>query len=374
MSLLAQRNLLHDKIRLAVTLTGVVFAVMLIVIEMALFVGFTRSTSSMIDKSEADLWVSSANVPYVEVGVPFNKSKFYEVKATPGVAEAVRYLLTGTRWSRPDGSQELIQIVGVDLSSSMGRPWNVVEGSVEDLKRPHGVIVDELYKKQLGVTRLGDMVEISGHRARVVAFTRGIHAFGPDPFVFTSFENALEYADLREDQTTFVLVKLEPGANLEEVRRNILARVKNVDVFTSSEFAFLTQNYWTLKTGAGIAVLFAAVLGVIVGFVVVAQTIYATTMDHLQEFGTLKAMGAPNSYVYKVILQQAAISALVGYGVGIVISVSILHLVEPTGAPVVMNGWIAAGTFFLTLLMCAGAGLISINKVTRLDPAMVFKG
>jgi putative ABC transport system permease protein len=113
---------------------------------------------------------------------------------------------------------------------------------------------------------------------------------------------------------------------------------------------------------------------VIVGFVVVAQTIYATTMDHLQEFGTLKAMGAPNSYVYKVILQQAAISALVGYGVGIVISVSILHLVEPTGAPVVMNGWIAAGTFFLTLFMCAGAGLISINKVTRLDPAMVFKG
>jgi putative ABC transport system permease protein len=374
MSLLAQRNLLHDKVRLAVTLTGVVFAVMLIVIEMALFFGFTRSTSSMIDNSEADFWISSANVPYVEVGVPFNKSKFYEVKATPGVAEAVRYLLTGTRWSRPDGSQELIQIVGVDLSSSMGRPWNVVEGSVEDLKLPHGVMVDELYKKQLGVTRLGDMVEIDGHRARVVAFTRGIHAFGPDPFVFTSFENALEYADLREDQTTFVLVKLEPGANLEEVRRNILARVKNVDVFTSSEFAFLTQNYWTLKTGAGIAVLFAAILGVVVGFVVVAQTIYATTMDHLQEFGTLKAMGAPNSYVYKVILRQAAISALVGYGVGIVISVSILHLVEPTGAPVVMNGWIAAGTFFLTLLMCAGAGLISINEVTRLDPAMVFKG
>jgi putative ABC transport system permease protein len=129
MSLLAQRNLLHDKIRLAVTLTGVVFAVMLIVIEMALVFGFTRSTSSMIDKSKADLWVSSANVPYVEVGVPFNKSKCYEVKATPGVAEAVRYLLIGTRWSRPDGSQELLQLVGVDLSSSMGRPWNVVEGS-----------------------------------------------------------------------------------------------------------------------------------------------------------------------------------------------------------------------------------------------------
>lgn len=112
----------------------------------------------------------------------------------------------------------------------------------------------------------------------------------------------------------------------------------------------------------------------VVGFVVVAQTIYVTTMDHLKEFGTLKAMGASNGYVYKVILKQAAISAVMGYTLGIIVSSIVVHFAEPAGAPVLMNSWIALATFILTLLMCTGAALISINKVTRLDPATVFKG
>jgi putative ABC transport system permease protein len=111
-----------------------------------------------------------------------------------------------------------------------------------------------------------------------------------------------------------------------------------------------------------------------VGFVVVAQTIYATTMDHLKEFGTLKAVGAPNSYVYKVILTQAVISAVIGYTFGMILSMVVAHYAALQGAPVSMNLWLLIATFILTLLMCAGAALISINKVTRLDPAMVFKG
>ena len=218
------------------------------------------------------------------------------------------------------------------------------------------------------------MFEINGHRARVVGFTRGIRAFTTDPYVFTSFRHALDYAPLRDDQTTYILVKTRPGANVNEVRRNILARVKDVDVLTSAEFSRTTQRYWTLTTGAGIAILLAAVLSLVVGFVVVAQTIYATTMDHLKEFGTLKAMGAPNSYVYKVILIQAAVGAVIGYTLGMIISSFVIRFAQPAGAPILMKGWMAISIFLLTLFMCAGAALVSINKVTRLDPAMVFKG
>ena len=171
-----------------------------------------------------------------------------------------------------------------------------------------------------------------------------------------------------------MLVKTEPAANLEEVRRNILEHVKNVEVLTTSEFSRRTRIYWTFTTGAGLAILLAAMLGLVVGFVVVAQTIYATTMDHLKEFGTLKAVGAPNSYVYKVILTQAAISAVVGYTFGMILSIVVMHYAGLQGAPVLMNWWLLIATFILTLLMCAGAALISTNKVTRLDPAMVFKG
>jgi putative ABC transport system permease protein len=123
-----------------------------------------------------------------------------------------------------------------------------------------------------------------------------------------------------------------------------------------------------------VAVLLAALLGLVVGFVVVAQTIYATTVDHLKEFGTLKAMGAPNSYVYKVIISQAAMSAVIGYVLGMVVSAFVVRASQSGGAAILMPWPMAIGMFFLTLAMCVGAAMVSISKVTRLDPAMVFKG
>jgi putative ABC transport system permease protein len=374
MSLLALKNLLHDKLRLAVTLTGIVFAVVLIVIELGLFMGFTRTTSCLIDHSRADLWVTSRHVPYIELGAPFNERKLYQVRAVPGVADAEKFITGGARWNRVDGVQQTVQIVGFDAEGGMGGPWHVVEGSVQNLETPDGVIVDEFYKQKLGVTRIGEVFEINGHRARVVGFTNGIRAFTTSPYVFTSVKNALDFAKLRENQTTYLLVRTEPGTNLDEVRRDILARVKGVDVVTNEEFSRRTQRYWTFSTGAGVAVLLAAVLGLVVGFVVVAQTVYATTMDHIKEFGTLKAMGAPNRYVCRVILTQACIGALVGYVLGMIISGFVVHFAQPAGAPILMNGWMASAMFLLTLLMCIGAAMVSVNKVMRLDPAMVFKG
>jgi putative ABC transport system permease protein len=158
-----------------------------------------------------------------------------------------------------------------------------------------------------------------------------------------------------------------------QVQRDILARVKDVDVFTSAEFSRMTRYYWMFTTGAGVAVLLAAILGLIVGFVVVAQTIYATTMDHLREYGTLKAMGAPNRYVYRVIMEQASISAVIGYALGMLVSFFVVRASQHGGAAILLPWPMAVGMFFLTLVMCIGAAFASINKVMRLDPAMVFK-
>jgi putative ABC transport system permease protein len=192
--------------------------------------------------------------------------------------------------------------------------------------------------------------------------------------VFTTFKNAQNFTALREDQTMFILVKVAAGADLEQVRRELLDHVTDVEVFTTAQFSRMTTFYWMFTTGAGVAVLIAAALGLVVGFVVVAQTIYATTMDHIREFGTLKAMGAPNSYVYKVIMKQAAISAVIGYVLGMIVSVFVVQGSQAGGAAILMPPSMAAGMFFLTLTMCVGAALVSINKVTRIDPAMVFKG
>ncbi len=371
---LARRNLFHDKVRLTVTLTGIVFAVVLIVVELGLFVGFTETTSSLIDHSGADLWVTSRHVPYVELGVPFTERKLYQVRAVPGVLDAEKIIVRWTDWKRPDGRQESVQIVGLNPDADVLRPWNLTAGSVEDLKRPDAVIMDEIYEGKLGVSRVGELFEIRGHRARVVGFTHGIRSFTTSPYVFTTFKRAQDYAGIAGDQTIFVLVKVAPGVEVEQVRRGILDNVRDVEVFKSSEFSRMTRFYWMFTTGAGVAVLLAAALGLIVGFTVVAQTIYATTMDHLREYGTLKAMGAANSYVYRVIIKQAAMSAVMGYALGMLVSLFVVRASQEGGAAILLPWPMAVGMFFLTLLMCIGAAMVSINKITRLDPAMVFKG
>ena len=245
---LAQRNLFHDKVRLTVTLTGIMFSVVLIVVQLGLFLGFTTATSNLIDHSGADLWITSKNVPHVEQGVPFSERKLNQVRAVPGVSDAQKLIARWTQWKRHDGGQDSVQIVGINVDDSMERPWNLVQGTVEDLKSPDAVILDELYKQKLGVTRIGEVFEIGGHRARVVGFTRGIRSFTTSPYVFTSFKNAQDFANIREDQTMFILVKVASGASIAQVRRDLLDHVKDVEAFPTSEFSRMTTFYWMFTT------------------------------------------------------------------------------------------------------------------------------
>jgi putative ABC transport system permease protein len=371
---LARRNLFHDKIRLAVTLTGITFAVVLVVVELGLFLGFTTTTSGLIDHSQADLWVASRHIPYIEQGAPFSERKLYQVRATPGVASAEKYIARFANWKRPDGGHESVQVVGFNTDQAMGGPWNIVSGSVADLKTPDAILVDDLYWKKLGITHLGQVFEINGYRARVVGTTHGIRSFTTSPYIFTTFKNAQSFTGLEEDQTEFILVRAQPGFSLQQLQGNLESRVHDVDVLTTTQFSSMTRFYWMFTTGAGVAVLLAALLGLVVGVVVVTQTIYATTMDHLREYGTLKAIGAPNSYVYRVILQQAGMSAVLGYVMGITVSLFVVHGAQQGGAAILLPWPMALLIFGLTLLMCAIAAAVSINKVTHLDPAMVFRG
>lgn len=374
MSDLAWGNLVHDKMRLGVTLTGIVFAVVLIVVELGLFVGFTTATTGLIENARADLWIMAARVGYVEVGVPFSERKLYTVLRTPGIEHATKLIVRFTQWKRPDGRQESVQVVGFDPDQRLGGPWNVVSGDPRLLQETGTVMIDELYKEKLGITSAGEIVEINGRRARVIGFTRGIRSFTTSPYVFASFKSAQQYANVDTPQTLFLLASVAPGADVASVEQALEAQLPDSDVHTAAAFSTMTSSYWMFTTGAGVAVLLAAALGLVVGVVVVAQTIYATTMDHLREYGTLKAMGATNGYLYRVIIEQAVASALVGYVLAMIVSYFVVKGSQSGGAAIVVTPEMVAGMFVLTVAMCVGAALVSINKVTRLDPAMVFKG
>ncbi len=371
---LARRNLFHDKVRLTVTLTGIVFAVVLIIVQMGLFFGFTSTTATLIDNGKADLWIGSAGIPYLEQSRPFSERKLYQVRATPGVASAEKLLADWGRWKRPDGATESPFIAGINPDNPLGGPWNLVAGGVRDLEIADSVIIDELYREKLGITYIGQVVEINNRRARVVGFTRGIRSFTTSPYVFTSFKNAENFITRDfKDKTTFILVKAKPGVELAQLQRDLQARLTDVDVLTAGQFSRMTTAYWMFTTGAGIAVLIAAVLGLVVGVVVVAQTIYATTVDHIREFGTLKAMGASNRYIYRIILKQSLIAALIGYVLAAIASAFVVRGGAQGGAAVLVTWKLMLGMFFITLLMCFSAAMVSINKVTRIDPALVFK-
>jgi putative ABC transport system permease protein len=226
------------------------------------------------------------------------------------------------------------------------------------------------------VSQVGDRVEIGERRARVVGFTRGIRSFTTSPFVYTSFKNSLDYTNpvSAEDSTAYVLVKAAPGVAPGELQRRLRARLNDVDVYTTAEFSRKTRFYWMFTTGAGLAVLTAALMGLVVGVAVVAQTIYAATMDHIREYGTLKAMGATNRYLYGVLVEQAVWSAVLGYGLAMVVAHFIVQASEKGGALILMPVSMEVGMLFLAMGMCIAAALVSINKVTRIDPAMVFRG
>ena len=376
MALLARRNLFHDRIRFAVTLTGIVFALVLIIIQFGLFLGFTTTTSNNIDHSGADIWIVFHGVGYFDTGRMFSERKFYEVLSVPGVRQAEKYIQNFAYWKKPDGGVENVQVIGFHPGSGLGEPWNVVEGSVLAVKLEDGVIVDELYKEKLGVSKIGDRVEIGDHRARVVGFTRGIRSFTTSPFVYTSFKNALNYTrpEAREDQLAYILVTVAPGARSREVLESLRARLTDVDIYTREEFSRRTRFYWMFTTGAGLAVLTAALMGLVVGVAVVAQTIYAATMDHIREYGTLKAMGASNGYLYRVLIEQAAWSAVLGYAFAMFAAHFIVQASEKGGALILLPPAMKIAMLVLAVFMCIAAALVSINKVTRIDPAMVFRG
>lgn len=371
---LAWKNLFHDRVRLIVTLVGIVFALVLILIQFGLFLGFLETSSNIVGESRADLWISAPKIPHVNGGSIFSEAKRYQALAVPGVARVDKYALAFVPWKLPTGAQESTQVVGFDLKSGIGGPWNLTQGSVDALHGEDTVIIDELYKEKLGVRGLGDTAEIAGHRARIVGFTRGIRSFTTAPYVFTSFKNSQNYMRLGQNETIFMLVKTTPGANIAEVQKVLESRLDGVEVFTNEEMRKKTQFYWVFQTGAGITTLLGSVLGLIVGIVVVAQTIYSATVDHIREFGTLKAMGASNGKIYTVILTQAAVSAALGYAAAIVIAKFVSLSSENGNAPILLPNSIAIETFFLALAMCASASILSIRKATRIDPAMVFRG
>jgi putative ABC transport system permease protein len=369
---LAFRNLFHDRIRLAVTMVGILFSIVLVAVQLGLYLGARNIIVSMIERSEGDLWVMAYATKNFEEGQPINARERFTALSIPGVAKAVPLIVSFTDWRKPSGGSTLVVVVGSDAEDGGLRPWNVVEGDVSGLGARDAVIIDKTYLTDLGVSNVGDTAQIGASRVRVSGFTDGIRSFTVSPYVFTTTNRARALLDMPADMITYVLIKLEPGADAEAVRTILRDKLPDSEVLTKAEFRDRSLNHWLFATGAGVALIGGAILGLVVGTVIVAQTLYSSTKDHINEFATLRALGSSSGYIHRVILAQAALSAVLGYALGMVIALTVVYLSERTALPIVMTPSLAALLLALTVAMCAVSALSAIGKVMRIDPAVVF--
>lgn len=372
-SKLAFRNLVHDRLSLLVTLTGIVFSVVLVAVQCGLYIGSEYTIAAMLDKTRSgDLWVvpvgtKSFDDPSLLVG-----REKYGVLSIPGV-QAVEELVVGfAAWRKPKGGSTAVLLVGSSYSGDGLKPWNVVEGGVDELAAPGAVAVDKTYFVDLGIGKLGDRAEINNTAVTVGAVTEGIRSFTTLPYVFTNLQRARAYLEAAPEQASYTLVKVTPGSDIEDVRKRIQARLENAEVLTHDEFRKRSVDYWLFQTGAGGALIAGALLGLIVGIVIVTQTLYSSTKDHLNEFATLRALGGSAGYIQKVIIYQALMSAFLGYAIGMALSLVVIWASQHTTLLIVMTPTLAAMLLAVTVGMCVFAAISAIFKVTRIDPAGVF--
>jgi putative ABC transport system permease protein len=369
---LALRNLFHDRLRLVATAIGIVFSIVLVTVQMGLFLGFGRMVTTMIDHASADLWIMPRGTKCFEDPSVLDLGGRERALAVDGVAE-VSLVVTGfSDWQMASGTRTPVFLVGTELHKPGLRPWNLVEGSIDALTRAGAVAVDRTYFERLGISRIGEGGDIRQQRVRVAAVTEGIRSFTTTPYVFMTLEQARAYAGVPPDKATFLLVRLRPGANLEQVRARLLADIPKVEVMTSREFAERSRTFWLFSTGAGAALFAGALLGVIVGTVIVAQTLYSSTKDHINEFATLRAIGSSKGYIYRVIVLQALVSAVIGFSLAALVGMAVVHFTAGSALPIVITGGLVAALFLLTVVMCVGSSIAAIVQVTRVDPASVF--
>jgi putative ABC transport system permease protein len=272
----------------------------------------------------------------------------------------------------PDGGTTPVFIVGSDPSAAGLHPWNIIAGDLAALSASDAIAVDRTYFARLGVTGIGDTVEIRARKAKVTAVTDSIRSFTTTPYVFTTLARAQSYIGIPTNWVSYLLVHVAADANIDDVRRQLRARLAKVEVLTPAEFSSRSRTFWLFGTGAGAALFAGALLGAIVGTVIIAQTLYSSTKDHLNEFATLRAIGSSNMYIYKVIGCQALLSAVIGFSLAASIGLIIVRTTAETALPVVMTPALTAGLFLLTVVMCIASAVSAIVQVTRIDPVRVF--
>lgn len=371
---LATKSLLHDKLRFFITVSGVAFAVTLVFVQVGLFLGLMDNASLTIDQIDADLWVTSRNTPNVDFAHTFPETYIKRVRSIPGVARADNLIVWFMNANLPTGAVEGTEVYALEDFAAWNFPRNIVDGNLEDLRRGPYMVLDDSAKKRWGAFAVGEYREVLGRRLKIIGRTVDAKSFTTTPLTFMDYRLAqsISPSQLRGN-TTYILIKLAPDADAEAIRAEIQKRLPYNDVYTRAEWAKRSRTYWIDSTGLGLNMYITVFLGCLVGIVVVAQTLYTSTMEHLREFGTVKAIGGGNGEIYRILGKQATIAALAGFALGALQAFALRPVMAKIDLKLIIPTELYALVLIGAIALCLSAAIVSFRKVATIDPALVFR-
>lgn len=384
MNYIALKMLMGDRGKYLGIVMGLTFASLIMTQQPAIFVGLMmRSYSFITDVGLPDIWVMDPKVQFIDDVKPLQDMKLFRVRGIEGVEWAMPLYKGLIKARLANGNFQTCNVIGLDDATLIGGPPQMLEGRLEDLRRSDAVIVDrDGAVEKLGVPgpdgkpvplKVGDTLELNDRRAIVVGIAKTTRTFQSQPVVYTTYSRAMLYAPRERKLLSFILVKARPGQNLAELTQRIRQRT-GLAAYTQAGFQKLTYDYFMENTGIPINFGISVTLGFIVGAAIAGQTFYSFTMENLRQFGVLKAMGASNWTLLRMILLQATLVGAIGYGLGVGLTSLFGWAMRNTILAFKFPWQLLVFSGLGVTLICIFAALISIRKVITLEPAVVFKG
>jgi putative ABC transport system permease protein len=370
----AARMLVHDRAKFAITLAGVAFAVTLVFVQVGLLRALLANATVTIDNADADLWVTSKNTPNIDFPHYFPEATVSRIRGLQGVERADNLLVSFVGMQLPNGAEETVIVYGLEKPRVWNLPWAMAEGSADAIRRGKTMMLDDSAIRRFGRFVVGEHRELVGQRLDIVGRTKGALSFTTMPIAFTSLRVAQDLEpNLLASRTAYILVKTANGGDQRALMAEIKRRLPYNDVYTKAAWAERTRDYWLVSTGLGMNLALTVLLGVLVGVTVVAQTLYAATLDHTREFGTLKAMGATSSAICALVAGQAALAGVVGYLLALPFVALLRHGARSMDLDIVVSPAFAGWVFVGAVTLCVAASLLTFRRIAAIDPALVFR-
>src|SRR5499427_5252386 len=335
MNFVALKMLMGDRAKYLGIIMGLTFASLLITQQSSIFVGLMSRTFGFVtDTGLPDVWVMDPKVQFIDDIKPLQDTMLLRVRGVEGVRWAMPLYKGLLKARLQNGNFQTCNVIGLDDATLVGGPPEMIEGTIADLRRAEGVIVDivgatgKLAKVPEGPDgrpiqgakpvplKVGDTLELNDRRAVVVGICRVSRTFQSQPVVYTTYNRALQFAPKERKLLSFVIAKADTGVDPKVVCERI-RRTTHQEAFTSRDFSWMTIVYFMKYTGIPINFGIAVMLGFLVGTAVAGQTFYNFTLDNLRHFGALKAMGATNTRLLGMIVLQSLVVGLIGYGLGV---------------------------------------------------------